>query len=83
MVHFPKDMDLKKAGSCDTLCEMKLCEQFKQSAQALELLHERKMWNEQKPYHRNRFANPMIIIRLALQAFLSKVALQLPIRSIV
>ncbi len=24
------------------------CEQFKQSAQALELLHERKMWNEQK-----------------------------------
>ena len=26
-----------------------LHEQFKQSAQALELLHERKMWNEQKP----------------------------------
>ena len=38
MVHFPKDMHLKKAGSCDTLCEMKLCEQFKQSAQALEVL---------------------------------------------
>ena len=29
---------------------MEFCEQFKQSAQALELLHERKMWNEQKPY---------------------------------
>ena len=27
---------------------MEMCEQFKQSAQALELLHERKMWNEQK-----------------------------------
>ena len=39
----------KVAGSCETLCEMELCEQFKQSAQALELLHERKMWNEQKP----------------------------------
>ena len=37
-------------GSCETLCEIELCEQFKQSAQALELLHERKMWNEQKPY---------------------------------
>ena len=37
------------SGSCETLCEMELCEQFKQSAQALELLHERKMWNEQKP----------------------------------
>ena len=36
-------------GTCETLCEMELCEQFKQSAQALELLHERKMWNEQKP----------------------------------
>ena len=35
-------------GACETLCEMELCEQFKQSAQALELLHERKMWNEQK-----------------------------------
>ena len=33
------------SGSCETLCEMELCEQFKQSAQALELLHERKMWN--------------------------------------
>jgi hypothetical protein len=29
---------------------MELHEQFKQSAQALELLHERKMWNEQKPF---------------------------------
>ena len=38
------------AGSCETLCEMEMYEQFKQSAQALELLHERKMWNEQKPY---------------------------------
>ena len=37
------------AGSCETLCEMEMYEQFKQSAQALELLHERKMWNEQKP----------------------------------
>ena len=37
------------AGNCETLCEMELFEQFKQSAQALELLHERKMWNEQKP----------------------------------
>ena len=37
-------------SSCETLCEMELIEQFKQSAQALELLHERKMWNEQKPY---------------------------------
>ena len=37
-------------GSCETLCEIELCEQFKQSAQALELLHERKMWNEQKPF---------------------------------
>ena len=37
-------------GSCETLCEMKLCEHFKQSAKALELLHERKMWNEQKPF---------------------------------
>ena len=36
-------------GTCETLYEMELCEQFKQSAQALELLHERKMWNEQKP----------------------------------
>ena len=27
-------------GSCETLCEIELCEQFKQSAQALELLHE-------------------------------------------
>ena len=34
------------AGACETLCEMELYEQFKQSAQALELLHERKMWNE-------------------------------------
>ena len=33
------------AGACETLCEMELYEQFKQSAQALELLHERKMWN--------------------------------------
>ena len=32
-------------GACETLCEMELYEQFKQSAQALELLHERKMWN--------------------------------------
>ena len=31
------------------LCEMELYERFKQSAQAIELLHERKMWNEQKP----------------------------------
>ena len=38
------------AGACETLCEMELYEQFKQSAQALELLHERKMWNEQKPF---------------------------------
>ena len=40
----------KEKGACETLCGMKLCEQFKQSAQALELLHERKMWNEQKPF---------------------------------
>ena len=39
------------SGSCETLCEMELCEQFKQSAQALELLHERKMWNlARKPF---------------------------------
>ena len=38
------------AGSCETLGEMEMYEQFKQSAQALELLHERKMWNEQKPH---------------------------------
>ena len=38
------------SGPCYTLCEMELYEQFKQSAQALELLHERKMWNEQKPF---------------------------------
>ena len=41
---------MERTGTCETLCEMELCEQFKQSAQALELLHERKMWNEQKPY---------------------------------
>ena len=40
---------VKCAGSCEALCEVELCERFKQSAQALELLHERKMWNEQKP----------------------------------
>ena len=39
-----------KLGACETLCEMELFEHFKQSAQALELLHERKMWNEQKPH---------------------------------
>ena len=38
------------AGSCETLGEMEMYEQFTQSAQALELLHERKMRNEQKPY---------------------------------
>ena len=36
--------------NCETLLEMKLYERFKQSAQALELLHERKMWNEQKTF---------------------------------
>ena len=39
---------LSSPGACEALCEMELFEQFKQSAQALELLHERKMWNEQK-----------------------------------
>ena len=38
------------ADNCETQHESELCEQFKQSAQALELLHERKMWNEQKPF---------------------------------
>ena len=41
-------MPAKNAGKCETVLEMELCEPFKQSAQALELLHERKMWNEQK-----------------------------------
>ena len=41
---------LLDTGSCETLGEMEMYEQFKQSAQALELLHERKMWNEQKPH---------------------------------
>ena len=34
---------LSSPGACEALCEMELFEQFKQSAQALELLHERKM----------------------------------------
>ena len=45
-----RNFRLCMTGACETLCEMELYEQFKQSAQALELLHERKMWNEQKPY---------------------------------
>ena len=54
-IRFPCSTDFRncltrETGSCETLCEMELCERFKQSAQALELLHERKMWNEQKPY---------------------------------
>ena len=43
-------------GSCETLCEIELCEQFKQSAQALELLHERKMWNAYNFYEAQTFA---------------------------
>ena len=45
-----RNFRLCMTGACETLCEMELYEQFKQSAQALELLHERKMWNEQKPF---------------------------------
>ena len=65
-----------RIGSCETLCEMELFEQFKQSAQALELLHERKMWNEQKPYCLSaaslRFLRMLFHILSECQKFLAR-----------